>query len=93
MIVKHFKRKEKEHAESTYYLYKVLHMGVKHTETDERLVILECLYDSNDGCIHRGDIVARPQEQFLSKVDKEKYPDAECEYRFEEYPRPVTHPV
>ena len=45
----------------------------KHTETEEEFVIYE----------HLGTIWARPIDMFLSKVDKEKYPDVKQEYRFE----------
>ena len=33
---------------------------------------------------HNGKIWVRDKEMFLSKVDKEKYPDVKQEYRFEE---------
>ena len=48
----------------------------KHTETEEVLVIYE----------HKGtnEIWARPYDMFNSLVDKEKYPDVNQEYRFEE---------
>lgn len=45
----------------------------KHTETKEELVVYE----------HNGNIWARPKEMFLSKVDKNKYPECKQEYRFE----------
>ncbi len=45
----------------------------KHTETQEELVVYE----------HDGTVWARPYAMFISKVDKEKYPDVKQEYRFE----------
>ena len=87
MIVSHFKRKKDEPANSSYYLYKILSTDVKHTETGERLVVYECLYNASDDCIHVGDIVARPYGMFMSEVDREKYPDATQKFRFEEFVR------
>lgn len=45
----------------------------KHTETEEMMVV----YD------HDGTVWVRPYEMFISKVDKEKYPEVEQEYRFQ----------
>ena len=46
----------------------------KDSETLEKKVVYE----------HKGEIWVRDYDMFLSKVDKEKYPDVKQEYRFEE---------
>ncbi len=46
----------------------------KHTETLEEMVVYEEL--------NKHEFWARPKNMFLSKVDKEKYPDVKQEYRF-----------
>ena len=47
-----------------------------HTETKEKMVVYRALY---------GDcrLWCRPYDIFVSKVDRQKYPNAEQEYRFE----------
>ena len=47
-----------------------------HTESGEQLVIYR---DVND----KSKLFARPYEMFVSKVDKEKYPDVDQEFRFQ----------
>lgn len=48
----------------------------KHSETLDKMVIYKHL-DTDE-------IWARPYDMFNSKVDKEKYPNVNQEYRFEE---------
>ena len=56
-------------------LYKVIEIA-KNTETNEMMVVYQALY---------GDygVFVRQLDMFLSKVEKEKYPDATQEYRYE----------
>lgn len=61
------------HFKGDYYLV----VGIAtHSETDEKMVVYRQLYGN-------GDLYVRPYDMFLSKVDKNKYPDVKQEYRFE----------
>lgn len=66
-LYRHFKGK----------LYKVLHV-VEHTETGEKMVVYQALYDDYG-------FYVRPYDMFAGIVDREKYPDATQHYRFEKY--------
>lgn len=56
--------------------YKVLCVAL-NTETNENMVVYQQQFGD-----HR--IFARPEEMFLSEVDRDKYPDAKQLYRLEE---------
>jgi hypothetical protein len=47
-----------------------------HSETKEKMVLYRALYGN-------GLRYVRPYDMFMSKVDKEKYPNVEQEYRFQ----------
>ena len=61
-------------------LYKVLMIAYdSETNNDiepKKMVVYEALYGEHK-------IWVRPYEMFVSKVDKEKYPEVKQEYRFE----------
>lgn len=56
-------------------IYEVIGIAT-HSETQEQLVIYRPISDKNK-------LWARPLEMFISKVDKNKYPNVKQEYRFE----------
>lgn len=58
-------------------LYVVMGIGV-HTETEESMIIYKAYKDTD-----KSTIWIRPYKDFISKVDKIKYPTVEQEYRFE----------
>ena len=82
-IVQHFKRELLIDTNSQVYLYRILDVA-EHTETKEKLVIYQALYDNNKMGIHFG-VYARPYDMFMSEVDHEKYPNIKQKYRFEKY--------
>lgn len=72
--VQNFKR-ESVLNPGTKYLYQILDVAY-HSETLEKLIIYKALYPPYDTW-------ARPYDMFMSKVDREKYPEIQQVYRFE----------
>ena len=62
-----------KHFKGDYYLVEDVAV---HSETREKYVVYRSLYGESK-------LYIRPYEMFLSKVDKEKYPNVEQEYRLE----------
>lgn len=81
-IVKHFKRETLQDP-GTKYMYTILGFA-KYTETKEILVLYQALYEDAEMHVNYG-VFARPAEMFFSEVDRNKYPDIEQKYRFEEW--------
>ena len=85
-IVQHFKREtlqQMNDVDRNIYLYKILAIA-EHTETKEKMVIYQALYDNDEMGIHFG-VYARPYDMFMSEVDHVKYPHIKQKYRFELY--------
>lgn len=78
MIIQHFDRELLLPEDHPYkYLYIVKDIAT-YVDSEEKLVIYQALYPPYE-------TFAEPRELFMSKVDKNRYPYIEQEYRFEPY--------
>lgn len=82
-VVQHFKRETVDNPTSQY-LYTIVGEAT-HTETGEKLMVYQALYDSKDGAVTKFQMFARPLDMFMGEVDRTKYPDIKQKYRFEKY--------
>ena len=80
-IVRHFKKETIDNGDPNVYTYKVLCTDARETDNYERVVVYEALYDLND--VKRGDVFVRKYDEFMSIVDREKYPNIKQKFRFE----------
>lgn len=62
-----------KHFKGNYYLVEDV---ATHSEDNSKYVVYRALYGNNG-------LYIRPLDMFLSKVDKEKYPNVKQTYRFE----------
>lgn len=62
-----------KHFKGDYYMVEDI---ATHSETGEKYVVYRALYEDRK-------LYIRPYDMFISKVDKEKYPNVKQEYRFE----------
>ena len=82
-LVQHFKREtlSPEDRAKNFYVDKILGFAT-HSETKEKLVVYQALYNDPEKNINFGTFV-RPYDMFMSEVDREKYPDIKQKFRFE----------
>ena len=71
-LVRHFKSELVE--DENRYKYLVIEFA-EHVDSGDKLVIYKSLYN--------GKVYARLFEEFMSEVDRDKYPEIKQKYRFE----------
>lgn len=79
-IVKHFKREIVDShvtkQDRLLYMYEVLSTSGIDTETEGRVVVYKALYGAHT-------IFVQPYEDFMSEVNRKKYPNVLQKYKFE----------
>ena len=82
MIVRHFKREtlSPEKKKENGYLYKIISVDGKNTETKGTYMVYQALYSPFT-------VFLRPINMALSEVNHNKYPDIKQKFRLEE----ITH--
>lgn len=61
-------------ASNNLYKYKVITTNARETDNYERVVVYQALYNNAEKGISYGDIFVRKYDEFMSEVDREKYP-------------------
>lgn len=83
-FVKHFKYDMNKNKNPLKYLYHIIGIGNDTENLEKRYVIYETMYPENTFTkSEENKIWVREYNEFFSKVDKNKYPNALQEYRFE----------
>ena len=81
-IVKHFKAETVNCTDPNVYLYKVIDINAREVDNFNRVVVYEALYDNGD-IVKHGNVFVRNYDEFMSEVDRNKYPNIKQKYRFE----------
>lgn len=89
-VVRHFKYGGLTSVEkqNNLYTYKIITMNAHDTDNYERQVVYQALYNNPEKHIKYGDIFVRRYAEFISEVDRkkyplDKYPQYTQQYRFE----------
>lgn len=89
-VVRHFKYGGLTPAEkqNNLYTYKIITMNAHDTDNYERQVVYQALYNNPEKRIKYGDVFVRRYTEFISEVDRkkyplDKYPQYTQQYRFE----------
>lgn len=83
-FVKHFKYDMNKNKDPLKYLYHIIGIGNDSENPEKQYVIYETMYPKNTFTkSEENKIWVREYNEFFSKVDKNKYPNASQEYRLE----------
>lgn len=86
-IVRSFKReifdeKDYKEFEKNFYLYKIIGIA-EDTQKEKTMIVYEALFTDIPAKIYKGKIFTETLSSFISKVDKEEYPNVRQTYKYE----------